>query len=449
MPPVNKEDGAAVVVDRSTVEPFDRRVIQQASIRTVISSSRRGGRPKKISFFGHFGRNNFGNESTLQAILYNLRELVPDAQFSCICTGPVQAAETYKVASIPIESVVIKPWPIRNQMVRLLRKIFVGIPSEMYRWLKAFHALRNTDLLIIPGTGLLTDAYGIFNWGPYSVFKWCLLAKVRRCKVAFLSVGAGPLHSKAGRILVKLSLSLADFRSYRDGSTLQFLKSIGFRAVGDQIFPDLAFSLPQLTYKARTDKRRPRPVVGLGLMEYPGRYSNIDNKKAYEQYLETLSSFVKYLLSKNYDVRLLIGDVCDESVKREFKSLLMDQSLWSEEHIIDEPVRSVEDLMLQIAATDIVVATRFHNVLFTLLQKIPVISVSFHHKCASLMKQFGLSRYCLDMDKLDAERLIKAFSDIEAETGTLPSLMDERTEQFRKALNDQYHQVLGALLFSY
>ena len=54
----------------------------------------------------------------------------------------------------------------------------------------------STDMLIIPGTGLLTDAYGLSAWGPYNVFKWSLVAKFRGCKVLFVSVGVGPLTAR-------------------------------------------------------------------------------------------------------------------------------------------------------------------------------------------------------------------------------------------------------------
>lgn len=30
---------------------------------------------------------------------------------------------------------------------------------------------------IVAGTGLLTDAYVLWSWGPYNLFKWCLIAK--------------------------------------------------------------------------------------------------------------------------------------------------------------------------------------------------------------------------------------------------------------------------------
>ena len=100
-------------------------------------------------------------------------------------------------------------------------------------------------MLIVPGTGLLTDAYGLFGWGPYSLFKWSLLAKACRCKLLFVSVGAGPIYGALGRWFVKSALSLADFRSYRDDSTKQYLKSIGFHSDNDRVCPDLVFSLSE------------------------------------------------------------------------------------------------------------------------------------------------------------------------------------------------------------
>ena len=123
---------------------------------------------------------------------------------------------------------------------------------------------------------------------------------------------------------------------------------------------------------------------------------------------------MRWLLAQEYDVRLLIGDRWDVHAIQEFRDLLRERlSVYDEGHIIDEPVFSVEDLLSQIAATDIVVATRFHNVLLALLCDKPVISISFHHKCESLMSAMGLSAYCLDINDLKADRLIEKFCDLE------------------------------------
>ena len=412
--------------------------------RNAEESKRNG---PKIAFFGHFGQGNFGNESTLQAILYHLRRLVPDAEVTCICTGPETVAADYNIAAVQISGIVVKPWNLRNPLAKLVRKLFIGIPSELYRWLKGLMTLWGTDVLIIPGTGLLTDAFSLFGWGPYSMFKWSVIAKACRCKLFFVSVGAGPIYGAIGRCLVKSALFLADFRSYRDGSTVQYLKSIGFRADNDPVYPDLAFSLPEALIPHEDAKTRRRTVVGLGLMHYAGRYSVDRPRNAiYLAYLDVLVIFVRWLLAHDCDVRLLIGDVYDRAVTQEFRSLLKEGSLMYEEgRIIDEPVASVGHLLSQIAATDIVVATRFHNVLLALLLNKPVISISFHHKCASLMSGMGLSEYSQDINDLKADRLIEQFCHLEKNAGSLRPMIRQKAEGCRKALDDQYNLIFQAL----
>src|SRR5205085_7262149 len=154
----------------------------------------------KIAFFGHFDSRNFGNESTLQAILHHLRCYQPDAEVTCISTGPEATVATHQVDAIPIsENLLVKSWLPRNPLLRLVRRVFIGIPSEPYRWINGLMRLRRTDVVIIPGTGLLMDASGLTGWGPYNLFKWSLIAKSCRCKLLFVSVGAGPIYSALGR----------------------------------------------------------------------------------------------------------------------------------------------------------------------------------------------------------------------------------------------------------
>jgi polysaccharide pyruvyl transferase WcaK-like protein len=407
---------------------------------------------KKIAFFGHFDSSNFGNESTLQAILYHLRCFHPDAEVTCICTGPEATVATHQIEAIPITERFVKSWFPRNPIVRVLRRVCIGIPGELCSWVKGIVRLRHIDMLIVPGTGLLTDAYGLLSWGPYNVFKWSLMAKVCHCKLLFVSVGAGPIYGALGRCFIKSALSLADFRSYRDNSTMQYLKGIGFRTDNDRVYPDLAFSLPEAAIPNQETKTREavipsqdtkksrRPVVGLGLMEYAGKYSvSRPSNEIYLAYLSNLVKLVKWLLAHEYDVRLLSGDLGDTRARKKFRDLLRGWlSARDEIHIIDEPVVSVENLLSQIAATDIVVATRFHNVLLALLCDKPVISISFHHKCASLMNAMGLSGYCLDINDLKSDTLIEKFCDLETNASKLKPLIREKVGEFRKGLDEQY-----------
>lgn len=396
-------------------------------------------KPRKISLFGHFGAANFGNESTLYAMLFHLDRLMPEAEIVCICSAPEIVAADYKISAVPISAIVVKSWKPCNPITRLVRRLFIGAPSEVYRWIRGVMTLRNTDMLIVVGTGLLTDAFGIDAWGPYNTFKWSVIAKLCGCKLVFVSVGAGPLTRRTGKLFAKSALSLANFRSYRDEATLKYLKSLGFRPKGDRVYPDLAFSLPVFPSSYNVDKRR-RPVVGLGLMLYAGMYGIEKTTGAhYAAYLETLVVFAKWLLERDYDIRVLIGDATDLTVIREFQSLLRERSVAHDENrVVVEPIENAKGLLSQLAKTDFVVGTRFHNVLLALLLNKPSIAISFHHKCSSLMSGLGLSEYCEDIKKLSAERLIEKFCSLEINAASLKHILRERVAEYGEALDEQY-----------
>ena len=407
-----------------------------------MSSSPTAGRglPLKISFFGHFGSVNSGNESTLLAILSRLRARFPESEFRCICTHPESVVARDGIEAVPITSRVTRIWDRDLPAARRVPAALVGVGAELRQYARAFSNLKGTDMLIVPGTGLVTDAYGLAHWGPYSQFKWVLMAKLRRSKVLFVSVGAGPIDRPVGRVLVKAGLSLADYRSYRDTASRDYLRGIGFRAKRDRVYPDLAFSLPEEWLSGG----QPRPegtrrVVGLGLMVYAGKYSAVDPRpETYLAYLESLAVFAKWLLEHDYDIRLLLGDG-DRSVIEEFRSVLKAElGSYDEERIIEQPIVSVQDVLAELAATDIVVATRFHNVLLAMLLNKPVIAITFHHKCSSLMREMKLSEYCHEIDRMDADRLIMQFRKLEQNREAVKRTIEQGVGEARAAADEQY-----------
>jgi polysaccharide pyruvyl transferase WcaK-like protein len=402
---------------------------------------------KTVSFFGGFGLGNFGNEITLQAILYHLRLRFPNVNVNCICTHPEITAANHSIRALPLTRTVVNVWRPSNRVAKALRSLLIGAPSEIYRWFEALMTLKQTDLLIIPGTGLLTDAYGLRGWGPYNTFKWSLVAKIRGCKVFLVSVGAGPLHSRTGRWLVKSALALADFRSYRDKETKAFLRSSGAGKDTDNVFPDLAFSIVDELSSTLTNPNHRRPVVGVGLMLYHGRLSSDQEREStYRAYLEQHAVLVEWLLARGYDIRLLIGELSDKSVTGEFKSLLSSRlEVYDEERIIDEPASSVQDLLAQLSQTDAVVATRFHNILLALALNKPAICVSFHQKCTSLMEDMGLQEYCQDIKHLNAEKLIEQFCKLETNADSLKQMIRQKVSERRKALDEQYELIFKDL----
>ena len=397
-----------------------------------------------ISFFGHFGSMNSGNEATLLAIVSRLRLLLPNARFCCICTRPENVISTHGIHAVPYTIRSVRIWDRQIPLGKRAPMAVLGLSQEVREYIRAWKVLKGTDMFVVPGTGLLTDAFGLAGWRPYGLFKWSLMARLRGCRIAFVSVGAGPVHGRLGRFLLKRALSLAEYRSYRDVPSRDVADGLGVRTRYDRIYPDLVFGLSPGVLSAAADRDGRRPVVGIGLKGYEGTYSVPDPiHDTYERYLESLAVFVRWLLDRGYDVQLLVGDE-DTFVMDDLRAVMQARlPADAEGRVTDGSNGSVHEFLSQLSTTDLVVATRFHSVLMSLLLSKPVIAISFHHKCSSLMSDMGLSEYCEDINEMNADALIAKFEALVRHADELEHTIGPRIEDARCALDEQYEIVFG------
>jgi len=415
-----------------------------------MKSSKHGNTAAKrltIALFGAFGVGNLGNECTLQALLHNIRRCVPNAEIRCICPGPDQVRTAYGIPATPVEEIPLSH--IANRALRILRKIFVRIPLELFRWTKAIATLKDVDMLVMTGTGMLGD-FGISPLGlHYQILKWTVLAKICRSKVIFLSVGAGPLRQPLSQRIVKAALSFADYRSYRDSFSKDYLKSIGFNAEHDHVFPDLAFSFPARVLPQDSNNGSSR-VVGVGLMTYFNRTgSSQQDDSIYTEYIAKMGDFVSWLLQKKYKVRLLIGDVAyDQPATYDLKAYLEKIGVrYENEELIDEPAASVDEVLSQLAASDFVVACRFHNILLALMLAKPVLAISYHEKNAALMASAGLADFSQDIERLDVGKMMWQIEAMQENADSTKLRLQQNAVACRAALDEQYNLIFDDHLF--
>ena len=406
-----------------------------------------------ITLLGNFGAHNLGNECTLQALNENIRLLLGDASVNCVCADPDDTLERHHIPAVLISYRHARQFGAKqqssNRFLRLVRRVFIRVPLEILEWLRDFKALKGTGMLIMTGTGMLGD-FGIRPLGlHYEILKWSVLARLRRSRVLFLSVGAGPLDHPLSRVIVKAALSLADYRSYRDHFSQQYLERIGFDTSKDSVYPDLVFSLPGSLIPVCSSRAKTGRVVALGLMDYYGKDCDPERGKVvYETYVEQVSRFAAWLLEQGYSVRLLVGDLAyDMHVKSDlYASLHAKGVAFRPEQLTDERIASVEDLCRQLSLADVVVATRFHNLVLALMLGKPTIALSYHEKIRSLMDEAGLGKYCQDLLGMDVPHLIQQFLTLERDADALRSSIKRKTQEYRLALDEQYRHVLHDLL---
>jgi polysaccharide pyruvyl transferase WcaK-like protein len=113
--------------------------------------------------------------------------------------------------------------------------------------------------------------------------------------------------------------------------------------------------------------------------------------------------------------------------------------------MVAEPCDSLYAVMDQIDQTDVVVATRFHNVVCALMLAKPTISLGYAKKNDVLLAAVGLDGFCQDVERLDGSLLLEQFERLVADRKAYEKEIARTVETFRGRLAEQ-EAVLAARL---
>ena len=96
-----------------------------------------------------------------------------------------------------------------------------------------------------------------------------------------------------------------------------------------------------------------------------------------------------------------------------------------------------------ISACRLIIATRYHGILVSLLLKKPVLALAYHGKSQDLMALLGQGKYALDAACWEPHRLADLFIEIERERDQVTEQIASRLPAIRRMLGAQYDAVLG------
>ena len=402
---------------------------------------------QKIALYGKFGVGNIGNECTLQALLANLQHRLPGATVYAICTAPDEVTKDYGIPAIPIGEAwdpPSDPVPVRRSfLARLLRLVFVRLPAELFSLGSMLKEMKGTTMVLVAGTGALEDDTGSLRW-PYDMLKWMVVARLRGAKVGVVSIGAGPFQSRGARLIAKAILRTANYASYRDRLSKTYLDAIGLDTADHHIFPDLAFSL--LPEHLPAVSQPPRTTVGLGIIGYRNLADPRVTDAGYRSYLDKTARLVSWLIGSGYNVRLIVGDLLyDRQPLADLTARLHQDgiAIGVGNAVSCTTIAGFDDLMRELAAVDLVIASRYHNLLLALLLGKPTISLSYHGKCNALLEDFDLGEFCQDFVDMDLEALKAQVTALTAQVPVRSRRISETVGQCRRRLEKQYDLLLA------
>jgi polysaccharide pyruvyl transferase WcaK-like protein len=378
---------------------------------------------ERIGLFGLFGVGNLGNDGSLAALLDHLRSEYPNAVLDAFCGGPDEVRKRHGIGATPMH------WtPTEYRTASTLRSVAVKALGKVVDAWRTAAWVRRHDVVIVPGTGVLEATLPIRPWGfPYALFLLTLAGRLFGTRVALVSVGASKIDERAIRALVGGAARLAFHRTYRDTMSRDAMRAMGVDTARDEVYPDLVFGL------TAPAERPPAGVVGVGVMAFRGANGErAEAEEIYRGYVGKLTEFVRELLDDGRKVRLFVGDRLDHEVVADLTSALPAGGVSVSEAV------TLEDLLREMSEVDVLVATRYHNVMCALRLAKPTLSVGYSVKNDVLMAEFGMAEFCLSIREFDLVALRERFAELERRAPELRETMAKQNVVVAERLEHQF-----------
>ncbi len=363
-------------------------------------------RAPRIALFGPYSSRNLGDTATQMAVMQNLAQRLPNARFVGVSPEPEDTLRSLGTAAFPISGL----GPTAGD-IGLTHDIASAAhpdahtrrgPLTVARLIQRIgRFLRTVDLLVISGGGQLDDFWG-GAWGhPWSMLLWTALARWHGVPVVYLGVGVDHLNARLSQHFSVLALRLAQQRIFRDDDSRSQLIKLGLTPPS-RVCPDLAFSLQtelQNTPTAPSVVSKPFVVLSpISLKTWSHSPSD-----THASYLDALADAGAALAQRGYALCI----ACSQPVMDTTEAHALVQRLAArnvpEVQLCETP--TVNDFLRQVHGAELVIASRLHGAILSLVAGCPVLALSHLDKVTAVMRAMGLEAYCLPLQTFSADDL--------------------------------------------
>ena len=319
----------------------------------------------KIMISGYYGFNNTGDEAILKSMVGAFKKKIPQIKITVLSRSPLQTSQTYQVKAIN-----------RLNLIDIML------------------CLRDTDLFISGGGGLLQDSTGK-GWSILYYLGLILVAKIVKVPVMIYAQGIGPVNKQINKKLIKWILNKVDLITVRDNPSKELLENLGVMRPSIYVNSDPVFLLNRKNLNSVIDSypfiqeminSDNRPLIGVSVREYKG--NGLDSKRIFAQAAD-------YLI-ENYKAKIIFFPFkFDEDVhtSEEILSLMKNKA-----EVLKIKLRP-EELLSVLSRLSLVVGVRLHSIIFSSMANIPFIAFNYDPKVKYFVEDLGLSEVLLETGK--------------------------------------------------
>lgn len=346
----------------------------------------------RVVISGYYGFHNSGDEAILHAMLQALREAVPGLEAVVLSKDPGHTSREFGVRSV-----------LRDKPLKVLK------------------ALRECDLLISGGGGLLQDVTG-----PKSIIYYLGIVAMARLlgkPVFFYAQGIGPVSGAMGRFLVRLVANRVDVITVRDTDSKDELVAIGVTRPRIHVTADPVLGLDPSLF----DRKKGRDILSsLGIEEGPLAGISVRPWKGLDGFKKAVAKAADDLVAQGWQALLVPmhfpGDV---EACREVAALMAGRV-----HVLDGSL-GYRDLLAVTANLDLAIGMRLHFLIFSAIFGVPIFGIPYDPKVNCFLQSLGLSPG-LDAEGLEYDQLASGIKDLLREREKISGGLKERVSLLRR-----------------
>lgn len=327
----------------------------------------------KFVISGFYGLGNTGDEAILEAIIDNLRSEFSDPDITVFSLAPEETAREHGVKS------VYRGWRHENK--------------------EKVRALKEADLLISGGGGLLQDTYPTkFLFGPLPYYLLIvLLAKMCGTKVMFFSQGIGPVESKWGRFLMKIA-NRVDLITVRDQYSKDLLHELGVNRPKSIVTSDIVFAFQPKRDNACIESL---PLTGDEQLVAVSMRPWFERKEQFQQTAEALDRLIE-----ERDITPVFVPMEGHHDTAASKEVL-NRMKHSNRCFLLENDFTPNQYLNFIGECQMTISMRLHALVFSTIQGVPHIGLSYDKKVENLLKRNGMWDYSFVLEEIDVKQMIE------------------------------------------
>jgi len=365
-------------------------------------------RPKDIMHLvisGYYGYGNTGDEAILAALTDEVRRRYPDVQVTVLSAAPEATARQYGVEAIP-----------RGSLHAIWR------------------ALRDADLLISGGGGLIQDATSRLS--PFYYLAILRLARLAGTPYMIFAQGLGPLRCRLARWATARCFRHAAAITVRDEPSAQLLSQLGVTTSPVEVTADPALLLEPCPPHCTDELLRE-----FGLSESTGLIGIALRRWADSDVVKPAAALIRHLHQSQAGQVLLIPFQPDEDMNLAWRVAseaavpvtILDQAL--------EP----RELLGVVSRLDLLVSMRLHGLVFAASAQVPAVALSYDPKVEAFAT--CADQPTIALASLTAGELVRQADSLQQAGGKQAEKLQETARQLRSGAGRNF-AVLDMLLQS-